>query len=93
MSITNQNKPSNSQNTYYLSIGDGFRLIIGGAYRLVITAATGNLFVNQAKATTFETWATIQTTWASEIRTWSETATLIENTNRLGSTITNVNKP
>lgn len=48
---------------------------------------------NATKIVDFETWASIQTTWASETRTWAETATLLDNTSRVTSTITNIARP
>ena len=48
---------------------------------------------NETKVAFYETWASIQTTWATETRTWLDCASIIENTTRQSSTITNVSKP
>lgn len=49
--------------------------------------------INSAKVATGETWATIETTYATETRTWLDMASLLINTNRVSSSITNVTKP
>lgn len=45
--------------------------------------------INLDKIQSYETWASIATTWASEVRTWAECQTIIDNTTRVSSTITN----
>ncbi len=40
-----------------------------------------------------ELWSTILTTWNSETRTWDETSSLIDNTLKPSTSITNTAKP
>ena len=48
---------------------------------------------NSERAQSFETWGSIQTTWATETRTWAGCASLMVNSARQTSSITNSNKP
>lgn len=48
---------------------------------------------NSSKVSFGETWGAIQTTWASETRTWADCISLIDNTSRTSSSITNIAKP
>jgi hypothetical protein len=48
---------------------------------------------NATKVSIFETWATITTTWASETRTWLDMTSIIENTSKPSTTLSNVAKP
>lgn len=49
--------------------------------------------VNSTRVVSYETWDTNPNTWDGETRTWDECGTNMTNTNRVTSTITNVNKP
>ena len=48
---------------------------------------------NTAKVSFAELWSTITTTWASETRTWADCISLIDNTSKPTTSISNVNKP
>jgi len=48
---------------------------------------------NTARVSFAELWSTITTTWATETRTWDECASLIDNTSRVTSSLTNTAKP
>lgn len=50
-------------------------------------------FTNTTKVSFAELWSTITTTWASETRTWAETVSLVDNTTKVTTSITNVAKP
>lgn len=57
------------------------------------TSKPSTSVVNTTKVSFAELWSTILTTWASETRTWDETGSLIDNTTRATSSMTNVAKP
>ena len=48
---------------------------------------------NSDKVNIGETWATITTTWATETRAWYEFASIISNSTKVSSSLTNVAKP
>jgi hypothetical protein len=48
---------------------------------------------NVTKVSFAELWSTITTTWATETRTWAECISLIDNTSKPSTTITNQAKP
>ncbi len=48
---------------------------------------------NATKVSFAETWGAIQTTWATETRTWADCISLIDNTSKPSTTITNQAKP
>lgn len=48
---------------------------------------------NSIRVSIGETWASITTTWATETRTWAEMASLINNSSKISSSITNIAKP
>lgn len=48
---------------------------------------------NTDKVSIGETWASVTTTWASETRSWLDVSQLFTNSDRVTSTITNVDKP
>lgn len=48
---------------------------------------------NASKVSGSETWASITTTWASETRTWADTYSLMTNSTKVSSTLTNIVKP
>jgi hypothetical protein len=48
---------------------------------------------NSAKVNIGETWAAIETTYATETRVWSEFASIISNSTKVSSSMTNIAKP
>lgn len=48
---------------------------------------------NQTKINIGETWASDLNTWANELRTWGATISIISNTTRVSSSMTNIAKP
>lgn len=60
---------------------------------MINTTKPSTSMTNIAKASFAETWATITTTWASETRTWLDCVSLMTNTARQTSSMTNVSKP
>lgn len=48
---------------------------------------------NTTKVSFAETWGTILTTWASETRTWAAAISIMTNTTKQDSSITNTAKP
>jgi hypothetical protein len=50
-------------------------------------------FLNATKTPTGETWGSILTTWATETQTWGDTASFIDNTTKISSSISNISKP
>lgn len=94
MPITNLDKPASGTPETNLNIGDGYRLLIGGVFHLIIGAQ--NLLAgitNSSKTSSGETWGTIATTWASESRTWLAVSQLIANNSKPSASITNASKP
>lgn len=91
--MINQDKPNVATPETQLNIGDGFNLLVGGTYRLIIGALGLGGMTNVVKASIGETWGTISTTWASETQNWQEASQLISNSARTSSSITNFNKP
>jgi len=57
------------------------------------TAKPSTSLTNITKVSFGETWGAIETTWASETRTWLETISLMDNTTKQSSSITNIAKP
>lgn len=92
--ITNQDKPTQGIPQTELNIGDGYNLLVGGAYRLIVGAVNllGGI-TNTTKVSGAELWSTITTTWAGETRTWLDCASLFDNTAKQSSTMTNIAKP
>ena len=93
MAITNQDKPAVNTPQTELNIGDGYNLLVGGVYRLIVGALSLVGMTNSAKVSVGETWATVSTSWASETQTWLGVSQLITNTTRTASSIVNFNKP
>lgn len=91
--MINQSKPTQGNPEYNLNIGDGFGLLIGGLYQLIISPLTGGSITNQTKVSIGETWGTIATTWATETQTWEEASQLISNFTKASSSIVNQAKP
>lgn len=50
-------------------------------------------FSNVVKSSFAELWSTITTTWASETRTWADCVSLIDNSSKPSTSITNTSKP
>ena len=93
MAITNQDKPNTGTPETYLNIGSGFRLLVGGTYKLIIGALGTGGMTNVDKVSFAELWSTITTTWATETRTWDECISLFDNSSKPTTAITNVSKP
>lgn len=91
--MINQDKPNTGTPETYLNIGDGFNLLVGGLFRLIVGAIGTGGMTNQTKASIGETWGTITTSWASETRTWEQVSQLLSNSARTSSSITNQAKP
>ncbi len=79
MSITNLDKPNQATPETNLNIGDGFNLLVGSTFKLIIGALGLGGMTNNTKVSIGETWATISTTWASELQSWEEASQLIGN--------------
>jgi len=60
---------------------------------IVNTSKPASSITNTNKVSFAELWSTITTTWATETRTWIETGSLMDNTNKVTSSITNTPKP
>lgn len=60
---------------------------------MINTAKPSTSLTNTSRVSFAETWATITTTWVSETRTWLETISLMDNTAKVSSSMTNVAKP
>jgi hypothetical protein len=91
--MINQTKPTTGNPEYNLDIGDGFGLLVGGLYELIISPLTGGSITNSTKVSIGETWGTITSTWASEPETWLAASQLFNNSSRVSSSMTNVSKP
>ena len=50
-------------------------------------------YTNTARPSTGLTWAEATMTWAAQTDIWQGTASLIDNTSRVSSSLTNVAKP
>jgi hypothetical protein len=53
----------------------------------------GEALTNAAKVVSYETWDTNPNTWDSETRTWDECASIMDNTSKPSTSITNQAKP
>lgn len=51
------------------------------------------VLINDIKIEQRETWDTDLNTWDNELRTWDETGIVIDNLNKITSSITNEDKP
>jgi hypothetical protein len=91
--MINQDKPNTGTPQTELNIGDGFGLLVGSTFKLIVGALGLGGMTNIAKASIGETWSSIATTWASETQNWEEASQLISNSARTSSSITNFNKP
>jgi hypothetical protein len=60
---------------------------------LTNTSKPTTSFENVARVSFAELWSTITTTWASETRTWADCVSLIDNTSRQSTSVTNTSKP
>lgn len=91
--MQNLDKVNPSVPETYLNIGDGFNLLVGGVYKLIVGALGTGGMTNASKVSIGETWGTIASTWASETQTWEEASQLISNTAKPSTSITNFAKP
>lgn len=60
---------------------------------MINTSRPSSSMSNVSRVASYETWATIPTTWASETRTWAECQSLMDNTTKITSSMTNTAKP
>lgn len=61
---------------------------------IINTTKPSDSYVNTARVSVGETWASIDTTWASETRTWAEIGSFLDNLARVSaSSLTNIIKP
>lgn len=94
MSITNESKPNVGVPQTELNIGDGFNLLVGGTFRLVVGAVNALAgMTNTSKTASYETWASNPYTWQSEVRTWLDCGSLFDNVAKPVTSITNYAKP
>lgn len=91
--MQNLDKPTVGIPETYLNIGDGFNLLIGGVYKLIIGALGTGGITNASKASIGETWGTIASTWGNETRDWQTASQLITNKTKQSSSMTNIAKP
>lgn len=77
--MINLDKPTVSSPQTELNIGDGFNLLVGSTFRLIVGAITAG-FTNTDKVSIGETWGTIASTWGTETRDWQSASQLIANT-------------
>lgn len=91
--MQNLDKPNTNVPETYLNIGDGFNLIVGSTFKLIVGALGLGGMTNASKASIGETWGTIASTWASETQNWEEASQLISNSTKISSTMTNQSKP
>ena len=91
--MQNLDKPTVGIPETYLNIGDGFHLLVGGVYKLIIGALGTGGMTNTSRVSIGETWGTIASTWASETRDWQSASQLISNTAKPSTSITNFAKP
>ena len=77
----------------YLNIGGGFRLLVGGVYKLIIGALGTGGMTNSVKVSIGETWGAIASTWGNETRDWQTASQLITNKAKQSSSMTNIAKP
>ena len=91
--MQNLDKVNPSVPETYLNIGDGFNLLIGGVYKLIIGALGTGGMTNASKVSIGTTWDTWTTPWDDETRTWDELSQLLENEARTVTSITNYPKP
>lgn len=77
--MINQNKPDENTPQTELNVGDGFNLLVGGTFRLIVGALGLRGMTNSAKTSIGETWGTITTSWATETRDWVSASQLIAN--------------
>lgn len=79
MAITNQDKPPLQNPQTELNVGDGYNLLVGGVYRLIIGALGLGGMTNVSKVSIGETWESVTTSWSSETRTWLAVSQLLTN--------------
>lgn len=91
--MINESKPTIATPETELNIGDGFGLLVGSTFKLIVGALGLGGMTNASKVSIGETWESITTSWASETQNWQEASQLISNSARTSSSITNFNKP
>lgn len=91
--MINESKPTAQNPQTELNVGDGYNLLIGGVYKLVIGSLGLGGLTNFSKVSVGETWDTVTTSWATETRTWLQISQLIGNTSKPSTSITNQAKP
>jgi len=77
--MINQDKPNLPTPQTELNIGDGFGLLVGSTFKLIIGALGLGGMTNSAKASIGETWGSIASTWQDETQNWQEASQLISN--------------
>lgn len=60
---------------------------------MINTSKPSSSMTNSAKVNIGETWATDLNTWNAELRTWAATVSIITNTARVSSSMTNIARP
>lgn len=91
--MQNLDKPNAGVPETYLNIGDGFNLIVGSTFKLIVGALGLGGMTNSAKASIGETWGSITATYADETRTWLQVSQLLANSTKPSTTLTNESKP
>lgn len=91
--MQNLDKPTVGIPETYLNIGDGFNLVVGSTFKLIVGALGLGGMTNASKASIGETWGTIASTWGNETRDWQTASQLITNKAKQSSSMTNIAKP
>ena len=91
--MQNLDKPTVGIPETYLNIGDGFNLIVGSTFKLIVGALGTGGMTNASKASIGETWGSIASTWGTETRDWQTASQLITNKAKQSSSMTNIAKP
>lgn len=91
--MQNLDKVNPSTPETYLNVGDGFNLLVGGTFKLIVGALGLGGMTNFMKASIGTTWSTWTTAWDDETKTWDELLQLLENDTKTITSITNNPKP
>lgn len=91
--MINESKPNVGVPQTYLNVGDGFNLLVGGTFKLIVGALGLGGMTNFMKASIGTTWSTWTTAWDDETKTWDDLSQLIDNTAKPVTSITNNAKP
>ena len=91
--MINESKPTAGVPETELNIGDGFALLVGGVYKLIIGALGTGGMTNSSKVSIGETWETTASAWSAETRTWLAVSQLFTNTTKQSSSMSNIAKP